>query len=70
MTSIFLLLLGLAAGLSLVWYAFWLGISLLLLVEHRIMRSRDLSRVNMAFFTLNGIIAPLILVGVVLGLVL
>ncbi len=70
MTSIFLLLLGLAAGLSLVWYAFWLGISLLLLVEHRIMRSRDLSRINMAFFTLNGIIAPLILVGVVLGLAL
>ena len=70
MTSIFLLLVGLAAGLSLIWYAFWLGISLLLLVEHRIMRTRDLSKVNMAFFTLNGIIAPLILVGVALGLVL
>lgn len=69
LTSLFLLLFGLAAQLSLVWYAFWLGISLLLLVEHRIMRTRDLSRVNMAFFTLNGIVSPLVLLGIILGLV-
>ncbi|WP_297227342.1 UbiA-like polyprenyltransferase [uncultured Desulfovibrio sp.] len=69
LTSIFLLLFGLAAQLSLIWYAFWLGISLLLLVEHRIMRTRDLSRVNMAFFTLNGIVSPLVLLGIILGLV-
>ena len=69
LTSLFLLLFGLAAQLSLIWYAFWLGISLLLLVEHRIMRKQDLSRVNLAFFTLNGIVSPLVLLGIILGMV-
>lgn len=70
MTSVFLLLTGFAAGLSWPWYALWLGISLLLLLEHRLMRPQDLRHVNTAFFTLNGIISPLVLLGVILGIYL
>lgn len=68
MTSLFLLLTGIAAALSWPWYALWFGISVLLLWEHRLMRPRDLRFVNTAFFTLNGIISPLVLLGVILGI--
>ena len=70
MTSIFLLLTGFAAALSWPWYVLWLGISLLLLLEHRLMRPQDLRYVNTAFFTLNGIISPVVLLGVILGIYL
>ncbi|MDO5483842.1 MAG: 4-hydroxybenzoate octaprenyltransferase [Desulfovibrionaceae bacterium] len=68
MTVIFLLLTGLAAGLSWPWYLICLGIGILLLWEHRLMRPQDLLHVNTAFFTLNGIISPVVLAGVILGL--
>ena len=68
MTSIFLLLAGFAAGLSWPWYIVWFGISVMLLVEHRLMRPQDLRHVNTAFFTLNGIISPVVLIGVLLGI--
>ena len=68
MTSIFLLLAGFAAGLSWPWYIVWFGISVMLLVEHRLMKPQDLRHVNTAFFTLNGIISPIVLVGVLLGI--
>ena len=70
MTSIFLLLSGFAAGLSWPWYVVWLGITLMLFVEHRLMRPQDLRHVNTAFFTLNGIISPVVLAGVILGIYL
>ena len=66
--AIFLLLTGLAAHLSWPWYAICLGIGVLLLGEHRLMRPQDLRHVNTAFFTLNGIISPVVLVGVILGI--
>ncbi len=68
MTVIFLLLLGLAANLSIWWYGICLAIALLLFLEHRIMLTRDLSKVNMAFFTVNGIVSPVMLIGILLGL--
>ena len=68
MTSIFLLLAGFAAGLSWPWYIVWFGISVMLLVEHRLMKPQDLRHVNTAFFTLNGIISPVVLIGVLLGI--
>ena len=68
MTSIFLLLAGFAAGLAWPWYVVWLGVSLLLLVEHKLMQPQDLRHVNTAFFTLNGIISPVVLAGVLLGM--
>lgn len=69
MTSLFLLLAGWGAGLSVWWYAVWLAVSAVLLWEHRIMKPDDLSHVNMAFFTLNGIISPVIFVGVLIGII-
>jgi 4-hydroxybenzoate polyprenyltransferase len=47
---------GAAAGLGWLW---WVGVSLtglVLIYEHSIVRSNDLSRVNRAFFTANGVI--------------
>ncbi len=68
MTSIFLVLVGLEAGLSTAWFVVCLAIALLLLWEHRLMKPQDLRNVNMAFFTLNGIVSPVMLVGIILGL--
>lgn len=68
MTVIFLLLTGMAAHLGWPWYALCAGIAALLHWEHRLVRPDDLAHVNMAFFTLNGIISPLALAGVILGI--
>ncbi|MDE6733968.1 MAG: putative 4-hydroxybenzoate polyprenyltransferase [Desulfovibrio sp.] len=68
MTVIFLALTGLAAGLGWPWYAICAGIGALLVWEHRLVQPDDLTHINMAFFTLNGIISPVVLVGVILGL--
>lgn len=68
MTVIFLFLTGLAAALSWPWYVLCTAIALLLYYEHRLMKPDDLSRVGMAFFTLNGIISPLALAGIILGM--
>ena len=40
----------------------------MLLVEHRLMKPQDLRHVNTAFFTINGIISPVVLAGVLLGI--
>lgn len=57
-----MVLVGRSAGLGLV---YWVGvgaIAALLLYEHRLVRSDDLTRVNMAFFNLNAVISVLYLV--------
>ena len=57
-----MVLVGRSAGLGLV---YWVGvgaIAALLLYEHRLVRTDDLTRVNMAFFNLNAIISVLYLV--------
>ncbi|MCA9244235.1 MAG: putative 4-hydroxybenzoate polyprenyltransferase [Phycisphaerales bacterium] len=61
-TVILLLLVGITAGLGAIYYAGVVVVGLLLAYENSIVRANDLSRVNLAFFTVNGI------VGVVLGL--
>ncbi len=68
MTVIFLLLGGISAELSWWWYALWALMSAVLLWEHTLVSAEDLSRVNTAFFTLNGLIAILVLVAVLLGI--
>jgi 4-hydroxybenzoate polyprenyltransferase len=65
--AVFYLLAGYAAGLSWVYYVFWAVCSAVLLVEHRLISERDLSRINVAFFTLNGIIAALLGAGTLLA---
>lgn len=48
---------GIIAGLSFVWFA-GVGLTVALLVyEHSIVRPSDLSRLNTAFFTLNGVVS-------------
>ena len=68
MTAVFLFLAGFAAGLSVWWYLICTAISALLLIEHRLMLPRDLRNINMAFFNINGIISPVMLAGVLLGI--
>ncbi|KHK01997.1 4-hydroxybenzoate octaprenyltransferase [Desulfovibrio sp. TomC] len=68
--ALFYLLAGYAAGLSWVYYVFWGVCSAVLLVEHRLISEHDLSRINVAFFTLNGIIAALLGVGTLLAVFL
>lgn len=69
LTIIFFLLTGLSAHLGWPWYVLCCGVGLLLLWEHRLVKPEDLRHVNTAFFTLNGIISPLILAGVILGII-
>lgn len=68
LTVIFLLLTGYTAQLGWPWYVLCAGIALLLVWEHRLVNPDDLRHVNTAFFTLNGIISPLVLAGVILGI--
>jgi 4-hydroxybenzoate polyprenyltransferase len=68
--ALFFLLAGYAAGLSWIYYACWAVCSVALLVEHRLIAPDDLSRINVAFFTLNGVIAALLGVGSILSVLL
>lgn len=68
MTFIFLILCGITAHLAWSWYVICLGTGVLLAYEHRLVRPDDLRHVNTAFFTLNGIISPVILIGIILGI--
>lgn len=67
-TALFFLLAGAYAGLSFGWHIVWAAISAVLLWEHTLVKVDDLSRINLAFFTLNGCIALAFLPGVLLGL--
>ncbi len=67
-TSLFFLLAGWAAWLSWPYFLVWALVSLVLLLEHKIISSKDMSRVNLAFFTFNGVISIAVFVGVFLGL--
>ena len=68
--AVFYLLAGWAAGLSWVYYVFWGVCSAVLLAEHRLLSKDDLSRINVAFFTLNGIVAALLGAGTLLAVFL
>jgi len=54
---------GALAGLHYGYFAALLPIGALLIYQHRIVRPDDLSRLNAAFFTANGAISLLLLVG-------
>jgi 4-hydroxybenzoate polyprenyltransferase len=60
--------LGLMLGLGLVYWVGWLVVVGLLIYEHSLVRPGDLSRLDMAFFNVNGYIAVIVLVAVVGGL--
>ena len=68
MTAIFLFLAGIDVHLSFWWYVVCALIAILLFIEHRLMLPKDLKNIDMAFFTLNGIISPVMFFGILLGI--
>lgn len=65
--SLFLLA-GWSAGLG--WFYFLVAavVGLILVGEHLLVRPDDMSRVNVAFFTMNGVISVILFLGVVVDL--
>ena len=53
-TVLFLGGFGIATGRGLIFWAGWLAVAVLLAYEHRLVAPTDLTRVNQAFFTVNG----------------
>jgi 4-hydroxybenzoate polyprenyltransferase len=66
--SLFFLLGGLTAGLGWVYLLVWAAVSAILAWEHTLVREDDLSRIDMAFFTLNGCVAVALFLGVLADL--
>lgn len=62
--ALFFGLAGWSASLGWVYALVWLVVSGVLLVEHRLVSADDLSRITLAFFTMNGVIAVLLCAGV------
>ena len=60
--------LGLMAGLGPLYWIGWLAVVGLFVYEHSLVSPRDLSRLDIAFFNVNGYIAVITLVAVVTGL--
>ena len=56
-TIVFLILVGVAANLGIIYWIGCLAVSLILLWEHRIVRPDDLSRINRAFFDFNAYVS-------------
>jgi len=61
---------GYAGGLGLLYTAVSLAVGAILVWEHRLISADDLSRVNVAFFTLNGVIAVFVFLGAWADLIL
>lgn len=59
---------GVMLGLGPLYWIGWLAVVGLLIYEHSLVSPTDLSRLDVAFFNVNGYIAVIVLVGVVGGL--
>ena len=68
LTAVALAALGILAALGPIYWIGWLVVVGLLIYEHSLVSTRDLSRLDMAFFNVNGYIALVVLVAVVAGL--
>ena len=68
LTAAALALLGILTGLGPIYWVGWLVVVALLVYEHSLVSARDLSRLDMAFFNVNGYIAVVVLVATVGGL--
>jgi 4-hydroxybenzoate polyprenyltransferase len=68
LTALALGALGWMEGLGLLYWAGWLAVVGLFVYEHSLVTPRDLSRIDVAFFNVNGYIAVIMLVAVVTGL--
>jgi 4-hydroxybenzoate polyprenyltransferase len=67
-TFALLVTVGLMAGLGPVYYLGLVLILAFLVVQHLIVSPEDLSRVNVSFFTMNGLISLVILVATLFSL--
>ena len=67
LTAAALALLGGLAALGPWYWAGWVAVVGLLVYEHSLVNPRDLSRLDVAFFNVNGYIALIVLAAVVLG---
>jgi 4-hydroxybenzoate polyprenyltransferase len=56
-TVFFLVLAGREADLGWIWTIGLIGVTVILIAEHAIVTADDLSKVNLAFFTMNGIVS-------------
>ncbi len=66
----FLVAFGVAAGLGVVYYLGVVVVAWLLFYEQSLVREDDLSKLNMAFFTMNGVISAIFFVFVLLDRVI
>jgi 4-hydroxybenzoate polyprenyltransferase len=55
-------------GLGLLYWVGWAAVVALFVYEHSLVTPRDLSRLDIAFFNVNGYIAVIMLAAVVTGL--
>ena len=69
-TAAFFLLAGWAAGLGWIYFLVASAVCIVLVAEHLLVKPDDMSRVNVAFFTMNGVIAVVLFIGVLLDLFL
>jgi 4-hydroxybenzoate polyprenyltransferase len=56
-TAVLLVAVGLTAGLGWLYFAGAAAVAVLLVLEHHAVRPDDFSRVNLAFFTINGLVS-------------
>jgi 4-hydroxybenzoate polyprenyltransferase len=68
--ALFFLLTGFAASLGWPYFLAWAVISGVLFLEHRLISPTDLGRLNLSFFTLNGVVAALLFVGVLVDVLI
>jgi 4-hydroxybenzoate polyprenyltransferase len=68
LTALALALLGWQLALGPIYWVGWLAVVALFAYEHSLVSPRDLSRLDVAFFNINGYIALIVLAAVVLGL--
>ena len=68
LTALALAAVGVTMHLGIAYWVGWLVVTGLLVYEHSLVSADDLSRLDMAFFNVNGYIALVVLVAVVAGL--
>ena len=62
--SLFFLLAGASVAATWPFYLAWAAVSAVLIVEHRIISPDNLQRLNISFFTLNGLVSVFLFLGV------
>ena len=70
LSVVFLVAFGVASGLGVIYYLGVLVVAWLLFYEQSLVRKDDLSKLNVAFFTMNGVISAIFFVFVLLDRVL